>query len=255
MNDNFGVALALSNDGNTLVVGATREASSAVNVGGDESNNSVALAGAAYAFSRSGSTWTQQAYLKASNTGQGDLFGYPVALSGDGNTAVIGAIFEDSGATGVGGDGTDNSATSAGAVYTFTRSGTVWSAQSYIKASNTDADDYFGFSLAIAADGSELVVSAPMEDSSAVGTVGSQADNGRPDSGALYVFEHAGATWAQSSYLKSSNPDMNDQLFAVSMLGKDPVAGAALEDSAASGVGGNQDDNSLADSGAVYVFE
>ena len=68
-------------------------------------------------FTRSGTTWSQQAYLKASNTGAGDDFGSSVAVSGD--TVVVGALGEDSNATGVNGNQADNSATSAGAAYTF----------------------------------------------------------------------------------------------------------------------------------------
>ena len=86
-------------------------------------------------FVRSGTSWSQQAYLKASNTEDGDQFGYSVAVSGD--TVVVGAI-EDSSATGVNGDQTDNNARSSGAAYVFVRSGTTWSQQAYLKASNTD---------------------------------------------------------------------------------------------------------------------
>ncbi|MBI5773279.1 MAG: cadherin domain-containing protein, partial [Verrucomicrobia bacterium] len=74
--------------------------------------------GAAYVFTRSGTTWTQQAYLKASNTGELDYFGYSVAVSGD--TVVVGAYWEDSNATGVNGTQADNSAAESGAAYIFT---------------------------------------------------------------------------------------------------------------------------------------
>ena len=86
---------------------------------------------------------TQQAYLKASNPDVLDLFGYAVAISGD--TLVVGARGEDSNATGVNGNQADNSASSAGAAYVFVRSGSSWSQQAYLKASNTDAGDLFGF--------------------------------------------------------------------------------------------------------------
>jgi hypothetical protein len=184
----------------------------------------------------------------------GDLFGDRVALAGDGNSLVVSAIFESSNATGIDGVETGSAAMS-GAVYTFTRAGTVWSPGHFIKGSNTDAGDLFGGSIATAADGTSFVVGASLEDSNAIGTVGNPADNSRPDSGAIYVFDRAGSTWTQSAYLKSSNPDMNDELGQVGMLGKDPVAGATGESSAASGIGGDQNDNTLTNSGAVYVFE
>ena len=86
---------------------------------------------------RSGTIWSQQAYLKASNTGADDAFGCSVAVSGD--TVVVGAIGEDSNATGVNGNQSDNSAYDSGAAYVFVRSGTTWSQQAYLKASNTGA--------------------------------------------------------------------------------------------------------------------
>ena len=79
----------------------------------DGGDNSAGSAGAAYVFVRSVGNWSQQAFLKASNTEAGDWFGYSVALSGD--TVVVAAPFEDSSATGVNGNGGDNSAGSAGA--------------------------------------------------------------------------------------------------------------------------------------------
>src|SRR5262245_24489491 len=109
------------------------------------------------------------AYVKASNTGAGDQFGSSVALSADGSTLAVGAWLEDSVAAGIGGNQADNSAPAAGAVYLFTRSGTTWSQQAYVKASNTGANDWFGSSVALSADGSTLAVGASREDSAATG--------------------------------------------------------------------------------------
>ena len=95
------------------MVGAPFEDSNATGVNGNQADESVPNAGAAYVFVRSGASWSQQAYLKASNTGSDDWFGNSVAVSGD--TVVVGAHFEDSNATGVNGDGSDNSARDAGA--------------------------------------------------------------------------------------------------------------------------------------------
>ena len=100
--------------------------------------------------------WSQQAYLKASNTEAGDNFGYAVAVDGD--TVVVGAVGESSNATGVNGDQTNNSAPAAGAAYVFTRTGGAWSQQAYLKASNTGANDYFGYAVAV--DGDTVVVGA-----------------------------------------------------------------------------------------------
>ena len=116
-NDLFGLSAALSGDGNTLAFGAVDENSAATGVNGDQADNSAARAGAVYVFTRdSGGVWTQQAYVKASNTDANDLFGLSAALSGNGNTLAVGAIDEDSAATGVNGNQVDNRAARAGAV-------------------------------------------------------------------------------------------------------------------------------------------
>jgi len=62
--DQFGASLALSGDGNTLAVGATGESSSATGVNGNQSDTSMAGAGAVYIFARSGAVWSQQAYVR-----------------------------------------------------------------------------------------------------------------------------------------------------------------------------------------------
>ena len=93
--------------------------------------------------------WSQQAFLKASNSQAGDMFGIAVAVSGD--TVVVGAYYEDSSTTGV--NSTPNElASSSGAAYVFVRSGTTWSQQAYLKASNPGTYDNFGRSVAVSGD-------------------------------------------------------------------------------------------------------
>jgi hypothetical protein len=113
----FGMNISLSADGNTLAVGATGEGSSTsgINSAYDEA---ASVAGAAYIFSRSGSIWTEQAYIKASNTQVSDLFGQAVSLSADGNTLAVGAYREDGAASGVNPIPDENS-NGAGAVYLY----------------------------------------------------------------------------------------------------------------------------------------
>src|SRR5690606_34801582 len=106
-----------------------------------------------------------EAYIKASNTGEGDQFGYSVSLSGD--TLAVGAYFEDSAAIGVNGDQADNSAGASGAVYVFRRSGGVWTQEAYLKASNAEAGDLFGYSVSLSGD--SLAIGAQREDSAAIG--------------------------------------------------------------------------------------
>ena len=114
--DSFGWSVAVS--GGTVVVGASEESSNATGVNGDQNDNSSDGSGAAYVFVRSGTTWSQQAYLKASNTDVLDHFSWAVAVSG--NTVVAGAYGEASNATGANGDPNDNSAQASGAAYIFT---------------------------------------------------------------------------------------------------------------------------------------
>ena len=172
--DAFGGRVALS--GNTLAVGAGNEGSAATGIDGDQSDNSAAGAGAVYVFTRDAAgVWSQQAYIKASNTDDGDSFGGRVALSGD--TLAVSAGPEDSAATGIDGDQSDNSAPDSGAAYVFTRDAAgVWSQQAYVKASNTDVDDGFGWSVALSGD--TLAVGTRWEGSAATGIDGDQSNTG-----------------------------------------------------------------------------
>src|SRR5437867_2232371 len=147
----------------------------------------------------------QQAYVKASNTGPYDLFGFSVAVADA--TMVIGARGESSNATGVNGNENDNSAIDSGAAYVFVRNGTNWIQQAYLKASNTGGaglfteGDFFGYAVAVSGD--TVVVGAPQEDSNATGVNGTQTNNLATDSGAAYVFVRKGTNWTQQAYLKA----------------------------------------------------
>lgn len=270
--DQFGSGMAL--DGDTLVVGAPRESSAAAGVGGDQADNSAVDSGAVYVFRRTGTTWQQEAYVKASNTGggilgpdgnfgPGDFFGTSVALLGD--TLVVGALFEDSAATGVGGDQADDSAGDSGAVYVFRRTGTVWQQEAYLKPPDTEAGANFGGSLVLADD--TLVVGAPSRDPGGAvyvfrrsgstwalealleGTEVGDYDEfgaslalagdtlaigavGRPgDSGAAHVFQRSGSAWAQESYLQAPSPSPDDFFgTSVALAGDTLFAGASGSD-------------------------
>src|SRR5207247_10015239 len=106
------------------------------------------------------STLRQVAYIKASNPGEEDHFGHAIALSSDGNTLAVGAPMESSAATGINGKGENDPGDSSGAVYVYTRSGTRWAQQAYIKASNAGSDDQFGFAVTLSGEGNTLAVSA-----------------------------------------------------------------------------------------------
>ena len=248
--DWFGEHIVLS--GNTLAVAAPRESSAARGVGGDQADDRAPSSGAVYIFHCSGGVWSQQAYLKASNTDAGDAFGKSIALSGD--TLVVGAPLEDSAARGVDGDQADGRAPSSGAVYVFRRDGGVWTQEAYLKASNPGTDDWFGASVAVSGD--VLAVGAPWEDSGARGVDGDQRNGRASNSGAAYIFRRSGRTWSQAAYLKATNADAEDTFGAsMAMSGDTLVVGAPGEDSAAGRVNGDQTDNGAWNSGATYIFQ
>jgi hypothetical protein len=268
-----GNTVSISADGSTIAIGAPHEASAATGINGNQKDDSASNAGAVYVYTRSGNNWTQQAYVKASNTGGGDYFGSSVDLSADGNTLAVAAHWEASDATGINGNQSDNSIPQAGAVYIFTRSGGRWTQQAYIKASNTGEKlpgegealvgggdgDQFGFSMSLSADGNTLAVGAVGEDSTAMGINGNQTDNAAVGAGAVYVFRRTGSTWAQQAYVKPQTPANNaaGDLFGFSLGlsadGNTMAVGVYDEGGSARTVNGAVD-NMRGGSGAAYVF-
>ncbi|MDO3720193.1 cadherin-like beta sandwich domain-containing protein [Marinobacter sp. chi1] len=256
--DEFGYSVALS--GETLVVGAPEEGRTTT---ADEADNSVLSSGAVYVFVRDGTSWSQQAYLKASNSDSNDQFGHSVAISGE--TLVVGA-------TRVKNDvewrwGVAPAPT--GAAYVFARNGTSWSQQAYLKASNADSGDEFGYSVTLSND--TLVVGAPRRgvrpgaahvftrngiswsqeaylqgdagygdhfggavalsgETLVVGAKTSSIDNSPYESGAAYVFARNGTSWSQQAYLKASDAGYGDHFGgAVALSGETLVVGAAKD--------------------------
>jgi hypothetical protein len=257
--DWFGISVALSGD--TAVVGAYTD----YHAGG-------LAAGSAYVFVRSGTSWSEQAKLTASDAAGGDSFGLSVALSGD--TAVVGApgdnhtgetvsgsayVFVRSGASwseqakltanDAAGEGTwvqavaisgdtavmaayDDSAPAAapGSAYVFVRSGTSWSEQAKLTASDAAAEDRFGTSLALSGD--IAVVGAPRHD-----------HVGGTNAGSAYVFVRGGTSWSEQAKLTGSDAAAEDRFgISVALSGDTAVAGAPNADHVAP------------DAGAAYVF-
>ena len=210
-------------------------------------------------LSVSGTMTNSISYLKSSNTQINDWFGDVLDVSTDGNTLAVGAPREDSNAIGINGTETDNSAADAGAVYVFTRSNNVWQQEAYIKASNSDAGDYFGSSVSLSGDGKTLVVGAKEESSNANTIDGDGTDNSAANSGAVYVFYKASTTWVQQAYLKSSNSQANDEFGGygavdVSDNGNTIAVGALGDDSNEVGIGGSGSNNGANAAGSAYIF-
>jgi hypothetical protein len=228
--DELGYSVAIAGD--TLAVGAPNEASASQGTDGEQADDSAPESGAVYVFRRSGTSWQQEAYLKASNTGEGDELGTSVTLSGD--TLAVGAGGEDSASQGPEGDQANDDAPKSGAVYVFRRTGTSWQQEAYVKASNTSV--YAGFGISVALSGDTLAVGAP----------------GR---GAICVLRRTDAVWQQQAYLEASNTGAGDFFGWSVALSDDTLAvGARWEDSAATEINGNQASDAAWNSGAVYVF-
>ncbi len=199
----FGGSVAI--DGDTAIVGAPFDDN-----GGNNFNS-----GAAYVFVRSGTTWTQEAKLLASDTFDLRWFGHSVTVDGD--TAVIGAPFHD------------NAGIATGAAYGFTRAAGVWTQDPIMTASDAFAGDFFGWSVSLS--GSVVAIGADLDDDMGV------------DSGTAYVFERQFSAWPERALLKASDGETGDG-FGASLAVSGPNAW----------VGAFYDDDAGTDAGAAYLY-
>lgn len=255
--DGFGSAVALSFDGSVLAIGAENEASAAAGINGDPLDNSAPWAGAAYVFERSGSLWSQTAYVKASNPDIDDFFGSTLSLAADGQTLVVGAEGESSAADGVDGDAADDSAESAGAAYVFRRVAGAWSQEAYLKAAHSESGDLFGGRVSLSASGATLAIAARSEDGGSRGVDGNPLDKTALNSGSAYLFTRDAAGWRQAAYLKASNPSAGDTFgwdLSLSADGRALAVGAVAEDSAATGIDGEEASETARSAGAAYLY-
>ena len=190
--DDFGYTVSLNGD--TLVVGAYEEDSNQNTITNGTTattDNSTGGSGAAYVYKRTGASCAQEAFIKASNAGGGDWFGWSISINGD--TLAVGASDEDSSQNFITNGTTssaDDSAGFAGAVFVYKRTGVSWVQEAYIKASNSGSSDSFGYTISLDLD--TLAVGTPSEDSNQTTiTNGSSAstDNSNPSSGAVYVYK------------------------------------------------------------------
>lgn len=203
--DFFGYSIALS--GETALIGARSD-----NVG-DNANQ-----GSAYVFTRSGSTWTQQARLTADDGAAGDAFGYYCALAGE--TALVASPFDDVGAN-----------EDQGSAYVFTGSGASWTQQAQLIAEDGAAADEFGHRTVLA--GRMALVGARYDD------VGANVDQG-----SVYVFSGSGATWTELARLVADEGAAGDQFgYSVALSGETALIGDASDD-IGPGI----------DQGSAYVF-
>jgi hypothetical protein len=207
--DRFGISVAISGDGNTAIIGAYFD--------DDKGTDS----GSAYIYTRAGSSWSQQAKLVPADGAAGDDFGISVAISGDGNTAIIGASYDD------------DKGTSSGSAYIYTRAGSSWSQQAKLVPADGAAEDFFGNSVAISSDGNTAIIGAFGDD-----------DKGT-DSGSAYIYTRAGSSWSQQAKLVPADGAVNDRFgisVAISGDGNTAIIGADFDD--------DKGDNS----GSAYIY-
>ena len=161
--DEFGYSVALNNDATYLVVGAR-----------SESTSPLTDQGAAYVFTRSGTTWTQQAKLLANDAASSDLFGYSVSINNIGDTILVSTIQK----------------ADQGAAYVFTRSGTTWTQQAKLLSSDIASGDGFGSCVSLDGTGDYAIIGASGDDISP-----------NTNCGSAYIFIRSGTTWTQQAKL------------------------------------------------------
>jgi len=205
-NEFFGFAVSI--DGDYVAVGAP-----------GTSDTGGGAHGAAYIFLRNGDNWNQQARVKPSVAGVAEL-GRSISLYG--STCAVGAPLND-----------ESFETNVGAVYVFVRSGTSWSEESRIIASDYTSEDRLGSSVAIY--DNYIVAGAPNENNY---------------QGSVYSFLRSGTTWNQVDKQEASDgvgggfDNGNWFGYSVALNSNFAVFGSLLADL-----------NSYTDAGSMYIYE
>jgi hypothetical protein len=204
----FGVAVSLSDDGNTALIG------------GNSAHFWTTDSGAAWIYSRSGSTWTQAQELLPNDPDlSGVGVGQAVALSGDGNTALVGAQSYGGG---------------AGRAWIFTRSGSNWVEQQALTPSDASGNACFGVAVALSTDGNTALI-------------GGQCDAGSV--GAAWVYTRSGSTWTQQGSKLTANDEVGAP--SISSGGRFGISVSLSGDGNTALIGGSYDSERA---GAVWIF-
>lgn len=273
------VPIFLSEDGTTLAAGVNGDAYIYVRAGDSwELQTALAGKGDGLALSADGSLLATAGHsastveIHARNAGvwalQGSIplsvgHGPVLSFADQGRMLAIGASEESSGAQGIDSNDADTSAYKAGAVFVYKRTDGSWVRDAYIKASNAEAHDRFGYAVDLNADGTLLVVGAYGEDGSATGLNGVPDNAAGPvnsdggSAGAAYVFTRKAGAWAQLAYLKATNTRGYAEYgrsVAISGNGQVIAVGDDYEASASAGIGGDDSDDSAYAAGAVFLY-
>lgn len=208
--ESFGRRVKINHDATYILIGNANDDTVPTN------------SGSAYIFTRTGTTWSQQAKLEATNIGATDEFGGYITMNFDATYVAIGARRED------------NTFTDTGAVYIFTRTGTSWDEQQILRASDKAASDFFGSGLSMNADATWLAVGATFEDGA--GT----------NSGAVYIFNRSGSTWTETHKL------IPDDLATVFFFGE---WSSMTPDGVYLAISAHHDDILDTNNGSVYIYK
>jgi MYXO-CTERM domain-containing protein len=192
--DQFGSSVSITADGSRVLIGASGDFVGSVRTG------------SARVFVRSGARWTHEQMLTSTRGGADERFGSAAAISADGTRAIVGAYWADTAA-----------GTNAGNARIFLRSGSTWTLEQMLVAPSGARDEWFGYSVALNADGTRAVIGVPYD------------DNG----GSARVFSRRGATWVEEAMLQASDAMGGDYLgrsVAISGDGSRVLAGAWGDD-------------------------
>lgn len=244
--DWFGASVDLSDDGQTLAVGAPQLGKAFADPTRD---------GKAFVFHDLGNNWTEQTVLRDDNLTSGNAFGSSVALSADGNTLAVGDPRDKAQGTGVhAAPLTDAGALYRGAVHLFARAGNAWARTSFVKAPRDVGNAQFGRSVDLDATARTLLVGAPEADLDPADLL----DNTNySKSGAAFVLVAEPAGWSFAAMLRAPAPVANDlfgTVVALSGDGRTAAAGAFLQDDVGVGVGGPGTGLTSSEFGAAYAF-
>jgi hypothetical protein len=200
-NDRFGYAVAMNSDGTKFIVGAFVK---------DDDVGNIADAGAAYIYTYNGSSWDEQK-LMSPDIEASARFGWSVSMNSDGTKVIVGASFNDEGAT------------STGAAYIFTYSGGSWDAGTKIVALDKEQEDYFGYSVAMSGDGNKVIVGAYLEDDDL------NDQNSRSNAGSAYIYTYDGSNWDTGTKIIASDRAVDDifgRSVAINSNGTKVIVGA-----------------------------
>jgi uncharacterized protein (DUF1800 family) len=202
--DNFGILVSMDATGDRVIIGAHNEDTGATDTG------------SAYIYSRSGTTWTLEQEINNPSPVSGDYFGYSVSINATGDRVIIGAYFEDTGAT------------NAGSAYIYSRSDTTWTLEQEINNPSPVDYDNFGFSVAIDSTGDRVIIGAYYESTGATGA------------GSAYIYSRSGTVWTLEQEINNPSPVSNDYFgwsVAINSTGDRVIISASYEDTGASAAG------------------